>query len=293
MDDRERYYWDLTGYLIVKGVLGPEELQRANEGVDYCLQHHAFDPGMDSARQSRALGGSQRRAIETDMALLTLEKPHCDPFREMLAHPQVVARLNDMCGPGFRFDHGPHFIGGVRGTEGLVMHGAGEPHRPYVAYHHQGGEFHCQGVTVSWCLADARAGDGGFACVPGSHKSREPMPPGVRWCDADMGVVEQPVVEAGDVLFFMDGAQTHGTLRWNADRERRSILFKYAGRTATRTGASREVSRPERYWPAEIVDGMSDEQRAVMFGPCSAPETDEVFLRVDEDGTVRVDRDDG
>ena len=293
MDDRERYFWDLTGHLLVKGVLGPEELRRANEGVDYCLQHHAFDPVMDSARQSRALGGSQRRAIQTDMVLLTLEKPHCDPFREMLAHPQVVARLNDMCGPGFRFDHGPHFIGGVRGTEGLVMHGAGEPHRPFVAYHHQGGEFHCQGVTVSWCLADARAGDGGFAFVPGSHKSREPMPPGVRWCDADMGVVEQPEVEAGDVLFFMDGAQTHGTLRWNADHERRSILFKYAGRTASRGGASREVSRPERYWPAEIVGGMSDEQRAVMFGPCSAPGTDEVFLRVDEDGTVRVDRKDG
>ena len=136
------------------------------------------------------------------MVLLTLEKPYCDPFREMLAHPQVVARLNAMCGPGFRFDHGPHFIGGVKGTEGLVMHGAGEPHRPYVGYHHQAGEFHCQGVTVSWFLADAGAGDGGFACVPGSHKSREPMPAGVRSCDDDMGVVEQPEVEAGDVLFL-------------------------------------------------------------------------------------------
>ena len=36
---------------------------------------------------------------------------------------------------------------------------------------------------------------------------------------------------------------------------------------------------------------MSDEQRAVMFGPCSAP-GDEVYLRVDEDGTVRVDQKD-
>ena len=57
MDDRERYFWDLTGYLIVKGVLGPEELRRANEAVDFCLQNHPLDPGMDSARQSRALAG--------------------------------------------------------------------------------------------------------------------------------------------------------------------------------------------------------------------------------------------
>ena len=38
---------------------------------------------------------------------------------------------------------------------------------------------------------------------------------------------------------------------------------------------------------------MSEEQRAVMFGPCSAQGTDEVFLRVEEDGTVRVDQDHG
>ena len=60
MNDRERYFWDLTaGYLVVKGVLRPEELRRANEALDFCLQQHDFDPGMDSARQSRALAGSQ------------------------------------------------------------------------------------------------------------------------------------------------------------------------------------------------------------------------------------------
>ena len=49
------------------------------------------------------------------------------------------------------------------------------------------------------------------------------------------------------------------------------------------------LARPERYWPAEIVDGMMDEQRAVMFGPCSASGTDEVFLTVG-DGNVCIDR---
>ena len=34
MDERERYFWDLTGYLIVKDVLTPEELAVANEAID-------------------------------------------------------------------------------------------------------------------------------------------------------------------------------------------------------------------------------------------------------------------
>lgn len=70
------------------------------------------------------------------------------------------------------------------------------------------------------------------------------MPSGVRTVDDDMGVIEQP----GDVLFFMDGAQTHGTLPWNADHDRRSVLYKYAGRTATRSGRSARLAPPEIYW---------------------------------------------
>jgi hypothetical protein len=34
MDARERYFWDLTGYLVVKGVLSKEEVEQANEIVD-------------------------------------------------------------------------------------------------------------------------------------------------------------------------------------------------------------------------------------------------------------------
>ena len=75
-----------------------------------------------------------------------------------------------------------------------------------MAYHHQNGQPYCNGVTVTWQLTNCKAGDGGFACVPGSYKARYPMPAGVRTCDDDLGVVLQPELQAGDVLFFMDGA---------------------------------------------------------------------------------------
>ena len=287
MNDEERYFWDLTGYLVARGVLSAVELEAANAAVDFFADQIRPGEVDGGARDSQALRGSGRLALQTDMRLFQLEQPHCEPFRRMLAHPAVVSRLNVMCGRGFRFDHGPHYIGGVKGTVGLTMHGSGDPHKPYVAYHHQNAQMYCGGVTVSWSLADANDGDGGFACVPGSHKSGFPMPHGVRTCDDDMGVVAQPAVKAGDVLFFMDGAQTHGTLPWRGDGERRSVLFKYASRTSTRNGVSIELAAPETYWDEPIVEGMTAEQRAVMYGPCSAG-ADGAYLTVDEDGTVRV-----
>ena len=88
------------------------------------------------------------------------------------------------------------------------------------------------------------------------------------------------------MLFFMDGAQSHGTHPWQNDHDRRSILFKYASRTATRQGPSNAVCHPEVFWDHEIVDGMSMAERAVMYGPCSAPPNDEMFLVVEDDGAV-------
>ena len=35
MDAKERYFWDLTGYLVVKNVLATEELETAIAAIDY------------------------------------------------------------------------------------------------------------------------------------------------------------------------------------------------------------------------------------------------------------------
>lgn len=290
MDAKERYYWDVTGHLVVRDVLSQEELDAVNNVLDYVIGTgivHQSEDNHGAADSTFLRGTGSRWAHGT--SLLELPGPYCDPVRNLLAHPVVVKYLNVMCGKGFRLDHGPQFNNAVKGTAGLVMHGAGEPHREYVAYHHQNGEMYCGGVTVTWNLTDCPAGKGGFASVPGSHKSKFRMPIGVRNCDEDMDTVANPGIRAGDVLFFMDGAQSHGTHPWQNDHDRRSILFKYASRTATRQGPSNAVCHPEIFWDRDIVDGMSMEERAVMYGPCSAPPNDEMFLVVEEDGAVRLE----
>ena len=285
MNAKERYYWDLTGFLVLRNVLNKRELKAANNALD-----HYEDQIKPGARRHNnpALRGTGRLGLR-GINVLQFEKPYCEPFRKMLAHPQVVSRLNVMCGIGFRLDHGPQFIGAVKGTQGGTQHGSGDPHKPGVGYKHQNGNLHVGGVTVTWNLTDANPGKGGFGCVRGSHKSKYRMPQGVRDLEDHVGAVAQVPMKAGDVLFFMDGAQTHGTLPWHADHPRRTILFKFAGRHSSRSGPAFQLAPPETYWGDEIVGTMTPEERAVMWGPYSNYGDELPILSIDDGGAVKIE----
>ena len=176
--------------------------------------------------------------------------PYREPFRRLLVHPTVVSRLNEFSGSGFRLDHGPLLISATEGTEGHYLHGSGEPFSPATWYHQQNGKIYCRGITVAWQLTDCNPGDGGFAVIPGSHKTCEPTPPEIRSLAEYGELVVQPALRAGDVLFFAETA-THGTLPWKGKTQRRSVLYKYASRGAARatgkyftpTGALRCLDR--------------------------------------------------
>ena len=257
--EEERYAFDLQGFLVVRGVLTAEEVVAANAALDHYRDQ--IKPREDSTSGGAVGYVGQSRRLELQ-GMLGWPEPHRAPFRRMLVHPVVVSRLNAFCGPGFRLDHGPWLLAATTGTEGHCLHGAGTPFKPPIWYHVQNGGIHCRGVTVAWQLKDCADGDGGFCVIPGSHKSREPLPPELITMEDGMGVVVQPAMRAGDVLFFVETA-AHGALPWRADHERRSVLYKYASR-----GAARDVGRHfephKRFgdWVAELTP----EQRAVLYG---------------------------
>ena len=125
----------------------------------------------------------------------TWPHPWCEPFRSLLAHPVILPRLNEILGEGCRLDH----LYGIvmrKGTEGHVLHGAGTSNDLTHFYRFHNGHMRCGLTVVSWILTDCGPGDGGFACIPGSHKSKYDMPPDVRTFEDDLGVVEKPNVKA-------------------------------------------------------------------------------------------------
>ena len=260
VSEEEKYYFDLRGYLVVRNALTTEKVDECNAVIDHFADQISVYP--DSlARGSSALQGTTSRQQLTGM--LGWPPPYREPFRRLLVHPTIVSRLNEFSGPGFRLDHGPLLISATEGTEGHYLHGAGEPFSPATWYHQQNGKIYCRGITVAWQLTDCNPGDGGFAVIPGSHKTCEPTPPEIRSLAEYGELVVQPAMRAGDVLFFAETA-THGTLPWKGKTQRRSVLYKYASRGAAR--ATGKYFTPQARYGAWI-DELTPEQQAVLYGP--------------------------
>ena len=225
MDEYEKYFFDLNGYLVIEDALTSQEVTACNEAIDNNPDRMRERSGEQLlSRGSAALAGEQGRGDLGGM--LTWPHPWCKPFRNLLAHPRVLPVLVELLGEGCRLDH----LYGIvmrKGTEGHVLHGAGTASDLTHFFQFHNGSMRCGLTVVSWILADCGPGDGGFACIPGSHKSNYQPPRDVLRLERDIGVVRQVEARAGAAVIFTE-ALTHGTLPWTADHQRRSILYKYS-----------------------------------------------------------------
>ena len=258
MNDNERFFFDLNGYLVVEDALTPSEVAACNEAIDHERDRiEIHPPELSLSRGSKPLRGMHGRGDLGGM--LTWPKPWRQPFRDLLAHPRIVPYLTELLGDGFRLDH-LYGIVMTKGAEGHVLHGGAISDNRTNLYQFQNGEMRCGLTVVTWVLTDHGAGDGGFACIPGSHKSNYQIPDDVARLEADIGVVRQVEARAGSAIIFTE-ALGHGTFPWKADHERRTILYKYS---------PGPMSYSQRYLPEgveEALDEFTPEQRAVLEPP--------------------------
>lgn len=206
MDETEKFLFDLEGYLVIENVLGVAELAALNELVDTQLKEGwDNDPHNDFTKCS-TWGPASTALID---------------------HPRILPYLVELIGPTVRIDH-DYAIIMDRGEERGGLHGGpsnGGTH--YYTYHD--GVMRNGLTVVTYFLSDAGAGDGGFGCVPGSHKSnfRDLLPSAVRCFGEPAHYVRQPPAKAGDALIFTE-ALMHGTMPWRASHQRRTLLYKYS-----------------------------------------------------------------
>ena len=224
IDEKEFYFWDLCGYAVLRGVMDDAWITAAHEAIDQFKD--GFELGPDGTNGSRRLAGTPFPSL---YGLFDLPHPYCDPFREMVAHPAVVQRLNWMMGSGYYLSRA-RAIHYERGTSGTFIHSKPEPATPRNTYALQNGRAYSEQVNVNWQLVDTRAGDGGFVCVPGSHKANYPMPEALTLCEEEMGMVKHVEMKAGDVLIFMGASQSHGAYPWMNETPRRGVIVTYKSR---------------------------------------------------------------
>lgn len=270
MTDDERYLFDLNGFLIVRGVLSPEEVDEANAVID----RHAddmierSDASLRNAKKGTQLYGSGPG--RKDLGQVLEWGPDSKVFKSILAHPRLVPLFHGILGKGYRMDHLPFVLAQDEGAEGFQLHGgtidcnSGE-YNPHLAYSYVHGTMRSALLGCNVMLTDHNAGDGGFCVVPGSHKSNVKMPKGMVDGEKYAEYIIQPTTKAGDVVLFSEGT-VHGAMAWTPkDRQRRACLYRFA--PATNSYGRSYFGHPGGGWPDKIYEDLNDAQKAVLEAP--------------------------
>ena len=187
MSQREKFLYDLNGFLVVEDVLSRGEIAALNAAFDANWNRLGYVRGFvyDWAFGRPADANEFRGMCEWP-------HPHCDPFRELLVPKRLIGHLNTMFGRGWRQSgYVPFMItacnsvrpNGERADPGIggIIHGAGGVQFHPAMHYRYANDTMRNGLTVfAYQLMDVEEGDGGFCCIPGSHKSNFPLPDHLR-----------------------------------------------------------------------------------------------------------------
>jgi len=249
MTPEEKFMFDLDGYIVIKNALTEDEVANLNAIADREFGQHYDDTHFKRTS----------RVSQWDSACV-----------QLFDHPKILPYLLELLGPYFRADHDYCIFMEKEATRGR-LHG-GDGHATGRAgdhwYKYRDGVMR-NGLTVcTYFLTDAAEGDGGFGCIPGSHRSNfvKNIPEEVRNYERDAHYVRQPAVEAGDALIFTE-ALVHGTLPWTADHERRALLYKFSPGHSTWS---------DNYYSTDEYEDLTEQQKRVLAPPSIGKRPDTV-----------------
>lgn len=207
LTSEQKFLFDLEGYLVLPGVLSAAECDSLSALADQAWPRQPED-GPFRRTEAVSLWGK--------------------PFLDLMDHPKLLPVLVELIGSRLRIDH-DYCIFMEKGASAMDIHGGPRRIETDHWYYYSDGIMR-NGLTVAtFALTDSREGDGGFVCVPGSHKTNfmQHLPKAVRTHEELPHYVRNPPLSRGDVLIFTE-ALMHGTRPWQADHERRALLYKYS-----------------------------------------------------------------
>ena len=182
MNDQEKYLFDLRGYLHVKNVLTPDQVADLSERLE-----ERRSPG-----GKRTYGSDRTRYPEGESTAFSAKSliEWGGTYIDLIDLPAIAPYLENLLGPKYRLDHDYIKIDRAANEfNRLYLHGGGQGaggggERDRVGpsdggqcyYRYNNGKFYNGLVAVAFELNTVQPGDGGFACVPGSHKGNFPLP---------------------------------------------------------------------------------------------------------------------
>lgn len=284
MDDRERYHFDLNGYLLVKEVLTSDEVAAALSAADALESrfastvdtepkyesnrrfktsyHYDAELGTSSYESNNGGGGPQ---IVVDDFL------NADPrFDLFVGHKRTLEYVRELTESPFkivsselRYRHrgnitGTHMGGPMDWRNRFVFVGAGM----LPAHDNSPRYFDLLTVRVLYALHDLPVENGPLCVVPGSHKANFQSPYGTD-PETEPGMVPLPMA-AGDALFFTENLR-HGGYPNSMERVRKTVHLCFS--PAWVTSQSPAHLDEEVFVTPQAWERYSDAQRALLPHP--------------------------
>lgn len=213
MDDKQRYLFDLQGYIVLKNVLPAAQIKRYGEILDT----------LESCEQlpDHVIESKPRTDRELYLSNIVEASPE---FHALIDVPEVIDVIREVSLGLFRLNHAYaiyHWKDAV-----TPLHMAGTPIHPKASYTAKNGQIFSLLNKAVFPIANHDVGDGCFAIVPGSHKAEFERP----FPDDDPmnhpALVPVPA-EPGDAIIFTEAA-THGSYKNISGRCRQTLYYCYS-----------------------------------------------------------------
>ena len=220
LSEEQKYLFDTFGYVILPNVVTEDQIEELRSTLQYPTEQ--WEP---VKMEDGPLHWSK---VWRDL----LDPPTLSPVLEDIIGNHGMRhgreRASDNPLPTFRIDHINIHTHVSKGFKGAHLHGGwkGTGGSQYSSYHD--GQFYNGLISVSYELYDTYPNDGGFGCIPGSHKSNVRLPDHWRVLrDSVPDCVTRIPAKPGDAIVFTE-ALTHGTLPWTSEAPRTTVFYKYS-----------------------------------------------------------------
>lgn len=248
MTEQQKYLFDVTGYLVVENILP----------LDSCKQLiDSLQEVKDTPKDQLPIGVriSEKSCGQVGISDLTSIGPI---FSELIDIPKVIDILKVIIHNQLRLEVSYALVR-KKGFSGLKLHGGGEfdsnGQDITLMYRHFNGRIFSGNTVVAFNLTDVKEEEGGFVCIPGSHKANFPIPremQGFKDGKVDTSLLRSVPCKSGSAIIFTE-ALSHGAAPWNNETERVTLFYKY----------HHPGMKFRPYWPPkESLERMTPAQRA-------------------------------
>ena len=211
------YLFDLNGYYILKNVINLEDIKKANKIIQN------IEKKKNSELPKNIFFGKKKNKKELYISnILELDKI----FEKFASLPIFLKLIKRVTGNSnfFRLNSAVA-MSKLKKKSFTYLHMRNLPHHPKIFYFTKNEKIFSNISKILIPLCNNKMSDGGFAVIPGSHKSNFVRPFNNNPIK-NLTCLKHLDVEPGDAVIFTE-ALAHGSLTNNSNKIRRILSYMY------------------------------------------------------------------